>query len=111
MGKWIGVGCLALLGLSLLGGQYTAIGILMLGAAGLIVFFSVRSSGSSRSYSSPARPGQLASARYDSREEISRAERDAARMVRAAQEGAEEQGQSALRAAMAFLSQEARWVA
>ncbi|MDQ8118519.1 hypothetical protein [Mycobacteroides abscessus] len=110
MGKWIGVGCLALLGLSLIGGQYSLIGMLMLGAAGLIVWLSVRGSGSSRTGSSPARPGQLASARYDAREELADAERDAARAVRAAQEDAEEQGQSALRAAMQFLAAEARWV-
>ncbi|AMT69227.1 MULTISPECIES: hypothetical protein [Mycobacteroides] len=110
MGKWILVGLLGLSGLSLLS-EYPLWGAVMLAAAGLIAFFSVRSSGGSRSYSMPTRPGQLSAARYDSREEISNAERDAARMVRAAQEGAEEQGQSALRAAMTFLSQETRWLA
>lgn len=110
MGKWIGVGCLALLGLSLFGGQYSLIGLVMLAGAGLIVFLSVRSSGSSRTGSMPTRPGQLASARYDAREELADAERDAARMVRAAQENAEAQGTEALRAAMTFLARETRWV-
>lgn len=110
MGKWIGVGCLALLGLSLIGGQYSLIGLVMLAGAGLIVFLSVRSSGGSRSHSSPARPRQLSAARYDAREEIASAERDAARVVRAAQEGAESEGREALRAAMQFLTNEARWV-
>lgn len=110
MGKWIGVGCLALLGLSLIGGQYSLIGLVMLAGAGLIVFLSVRSSGGSRSHVAPARPRQLSAARYDAREEIASAERDAARVVRAAQEGAESEGREALRAAMQFLTNEARWV-
>ncbi|SIA10415.1 Uncharacterised protein [Mycobacteroides abscessus subsp. abscessus] len=109
MGKWILVGLLGLSGLSLLS-EYPLWGAVMLAAAGLIAFFSVRSSGGSRSYSMPTRPGQLASARYDAREEVASAERDAAHMVRAAQEGAESEGQSALRAALVFLSQEPRWV-
>lgn len=110
MGKWIWAGVLALVGFSLLGGQYSLIGILMLLGAGLIIFFSVRGSGGPRGYSAPARPGQLASARYDAREEISRAERDAARLINSAREDAEAQGTEALRAAMQFLSQEARWM-
>ncbi|WP_147380331.1 hypothetical protein [Mycobacteroides abscessus] len=110
MGKWIAVGFLVLLGVSLLGGQYSLIGILMLAGAGLIIFFSVRGSGGSRGYSAPVRPAQLSSARYDAREEIASAERDAARMVREAQADAEADGQNALRAVMQFLSQEARWV-
>lgn len=110
MGKWIGVGFLALVGFSLLGGQYSLIGILMLAAAGLIVFLSVRGMGSSRGYTPPARPAQLSAARYDAREEISRAERDATRMIRAAQEDAESEGREALRSAMTYLSQEPRWM-
>lgn len=110
MWKWIWAGLLVLVGVSLLGGQYTLIGILMLGAAGLIIFSAVRGSGGSRSYVAPGRPGQLSAARYDAREEIADAERRAARMVREAQEDAEAQGQAALRAVMQFLSQEARWV-
>lgn len=110
MGKWVAVGFLALIGFSLLGGDYTLIGILMLLGAGLIIFLSVRGMGSSRGYSAPARPNQLASARYDAREEIADAERRAARMVRSAQEDAELQGQAALRAVMEFLANEARWV-
>lgn len=110
MGKWVGVGLIVLVGVSLLGGQYTAIGMLMLAGAGLTIFFSVRGSGSSRSYSMPARPGQLANARYDSRGEVAAAERGAARLVNSAREDAESEGQNALRAAMQFLSQEARWV-
>ncbi|MDO3011342.1 hypothetical protein [Mycobacteroides abscessus] len=110
MGKWIGVTVLALLGFSLLGGQYTLVGVVMVGIAGLIVFLSVRGSGGSRTVSMPARPGQLSAARYDSREEISSAERQAARMVNSAREDAEAQGQSALRAAMQFLAAEPRWV-
>ncbi|WP_157931804.1 hypothetical protein [Mycobacteroides abscessus] len=110
MGKWVAVGFLVLVGISLLGGDYTLIGVLMLAAAGLIVFFSVRGMGGGRSYSAPARPAQLSSARYDAREEIAAAERGAARMVRSAQEDAELQGQAALRAAMTFLANEARWV-
>ncbi|RIT29572.1 hypothetical protein D2E76_24960 [Mycobacteroides abscessus] len=110
MGKWIWVGFLVLVGVSLLGGQYGPIGILMLLGAGLIVFLSVRGSGSSRGYSPPARPGQLASARFDAREEIASAERAASRMVCAAQEDAEAQGTEALRAAVQFLAAEPRWV-
>lgn len=110
MGKWIGVGCLVLVGFSLLGGQYTLMGVLMLLAAGFIIFLSVRGMGSSRGYSPSARPGQLSAARFDAREEISRAERDAARMIRAAQEDAESEGREALRSAMTYLSQEPRWV-
>lgn len=110
MGKWISAGVLALVGFSLLGGQYTLMGVLMLLGAGLIIFFSVRGSGSSRGYTPPARPAQLSSARYDAREEIASAERDAARMVREAQADAEADGQNALRAVMQFLSQEPRWV-
>lgn len=110
MGKWIGVGLLVLVGLSLLS-EYPLWGAVMLAAAGLIVFFSVRGSGGSRTGSMPARPHQLSSARYDAREEISSAERDAARLINSAREDAEEQGQSALRAAMTFLSQEPRWLA
>ncbi|SLH96877.1 Uncharacterised protein [Mycobacteroides abscessus subsp. abscessus] len=110
MGKWIGVGCLALVGFSLLGGQYTVIGVVMLGAAGLIVFSAVRGSGGSRTHSMPARPHQLSAARFDAREEITNAERQAARAVSSAQEDAESEGREALRAAMTFLSQEARWV-
>ncbi|MBN7564500.1 hypothetical protein I3U61_10890 [Mycobacteroides abscessus subsp. massiliense] len=109
MGKWILVGLLGLSGLSLLS-EYPLWGAVMLGAAGLIVFSAVRGSGGSRTHSMPTRPGQLASARYDAREEIASAERSAARLVNSAREDAEEQGQSALRAAMQFLSQEARWV-
>lgn len=110
MGKWVVTGILVLVGFSLLGGQYTVIGVLMLGVAGLIVWLAIRGSGGSRTYSAPARPGQLASARYDSREEISSAERDAARLINSAREDAEAQGTEALRAAMQFLSQEARWM-
>lgn len=110
MGKWVAVGFLVLVGFSLLGGQYSLIGVVMLGIAGVIVFLSVRGSGS-RGYSAPARPAQLASARYDAREEIASAERAASRMVRETQEDAEAEGQAALRAVMQFLSQEARWVA
>lgn len=110
MGKWVAVGFLVLVGISLLGGDYTLIGVLMLAAAGLIVFLSVRGSGGSRSYSAPARPVQLSSARFDAREEIAAAERAATRLVREAQEDAESQGRDALRAVMTFLSQEARWV-
>ncbi|WP_100514865.1 hypothetical protein [Mycobacteroides abscessus] len=110
MGKWISAGLLVLVGISLLGGQYTLMGVLMLAAAGLIMWLSVRGSGGPRGYTPPARPGQLASARFDAREEIASAERRAARMVSAAQEDAETQGQAALRAVMQFLSQEARWV-
>ncbi|PVA22679.1 hypothetical protein [Mycobacteroides abscessus] len=110
MGKWVAVGLLVLVGVSLLGGQYTLMGVVMLAGAGVIVWLSVRGMGSSRSYSAPARPGQLSAARFDAREEISRAERDAARMVRAAQEGAEVQGQAALRSAVGFLANEPRWV-
>lgn len=110
MGKWVAVGLLVLVGVSLLGGQYTLMGVVMLAGAGVIVWLSVRGMGSSRSYSAPARPVQLSSARYEAREEISRAERDAARMVREAQEDAEAEGREALRAVMAFLSQEPRWV-
>lgn len=110
MGKWIGVTVLALLGISLLGGQYGLIGILMLAAAGLIMWLSVRGSGGPRGYTPPARPGQLASARFDAREEIASAERRAARMVSAAQEDAETQGQAALRAVMQFLANEPRWI-
>ncbi|MBV6362612.1 hypothetical protein HZD78_21950 [Mycobacteroides chelonae] len=110
MGKWVAVGFLVLVGISLLGGDYTLIGVLMLAAAGLIVFLSVRGSGRGRSYSAPARPVQLSSARYEAREEIASAERDAARLVRHAQEDAEAEGQAALRATVQFLSQEARWV-
>ncbi|RIS62530.1 hypothetical protein [Mycobacteroides abscessus] len=109
MGKWIGVGLLALVGFSLLGGQYSLIGIVMLGAAGLIVFLSVRGSGGSRGYSPSARPGQLSAARFDAREEIARAERAASRMVREAQADAEAQGTEALRAVMQFLAAEPRW--
>lgn len=109
MGKWIWVGFLVLVGVSLLGGQYTLIGVVMLIGAGLIVFLSVRGSGGSRGYSAPARPTQLSSARFDAREEISRAERAATRMVRSAQEDAEVQGQDALRMAMTFLANETRW--
>ncbi|UEA22790.1 hypothetical protein LK464_15000 [Mycobacteroides abscessus subsp. abscessus] len=109
MGKWIGVGCLALVGFSLLDG-HPLIGILMLALSGLIIWLAIRGSGGSSSYSMPTRPGQLASARYDAREEITAAERSAARAVRAAREDAEEQGQSALRAALVFLAQEPRWV-
>ncbi|WP_078281660.1 hypothetical protein [Mycobacteroides franklinii] len=110
MGKWIGVTVLALLGFSLLGGSYALIGVLMLGAAGLIVFSAVRGSGGSRTHSMPARPRQLSAARYDAREEISDAERGAARTVNSAREDAESEGTEALRAAMTFLSQEPRWV-
>lgn len=110
MGKWIWAAVLVLVGLSLLGGQYTLVGLLMLGIAGTIIFLSVRGPGSSRGYSAPARPGQLASARYDAREEISDAERQAARMVREAQEDAEAEGQNALRAVVQFLTNEPRWV-
>lgn len=109
MGKWIAVGLLALVGFSLLGGQYTLIGLVMLLGAGLIVFLSLRG-GRGRSYAPSARTAQLSAARYDAREEISRAERDAVRTVRVAQEDAEAEGREALRAVMAFLSQEARWV-
>lgn len=109
MGKWIWAGVLALVGFSLLT-DYPLVGLAMLLAAGLIVFLSVRGSGSSRGYSPPARPGQLASARFDAREEIADAERRAARMVRAAQEDAEAQGTEALRAAVQFLAAEPRWV-
>lgn len=109
MGKWIFIALLALSGMSLLS-EYPFIGLVMLAAAGLIVFLSVRGSGGSRSHSLSARPHQLSSARYDAREEISRAERDAVRLVNSAREDAEAQGQSALRAAMTFLSQEPRWV-
>lgn len=110
MGKWVTAGLLALVGFSLIGGQYTVIGMLILAGAGLIVFLSVRGSGSSRSYAMPTRPHQLSSARYDAREEISDAERQAARMVNSAREDAESEGREALRAAMTFLSQEPRWV-
>lgn len=110
MGKWIWAGALVLVGISLLGGQYSLIGVLMLAAAGLIVFLSVRGMSGSRSYAPPAHPGQLASARYDAREEIASAERAASRMVRAAQEDAESEGQKALRAVMQFLAHEPRWV-
>lgn len=110
MGKSVLVGILVLVGFSLLGGQYTFVGLLMLAGAALIVFLSLRGSGGSRSYSAPARPGQLASARYDSREEIASAERQSARMVREAQEDAEAEGREALRAAMQFLAAEPRWV-
>ncbi|MBN7483681.1 hypothetical protein [Mycobacteroides abscessus] len=110
MGKWIWSGALVLVGFSLLGGQYTLIGVLMLAAAGLIIFLSVRGMGSSRSYSAPARPAQLASARYDAREEIADAERRAARAVRQAQADAEAEGTEVLRAVMAFLANEPRWV-
>lgn len=109
MGKWIWVGFLVLVGVSLLGGQYTLIGLVMLAVAGVIVFLSVRGSGS-RSYSAPARPAQLSSARRDAREEIAAAERAATRMIRAAQEDAESEGREALRSAMTYLSQEPRWV-
>ncbi|MBE5456045.1 hypothetical protein E3G52_002940 [Mycobacteroides abscessus] len=109
MGKWIGVGMLVLVGVSLLGGQYGLIGVLMLLAAGLIIFLSVRGSGS-RSYSAPARLGQLSSARFDAREGISRAERNATRLVREAQADAEAEGENALRAVMQFLAAEPRWV-
>lgn len=109
MGKWIAVGLLALIGFSLLT-DYPLVGIVMLGIAGLIIFLSVRGMGSSRSYSAPARPAQLASARYDAREEIADAERRAARAVRQAQEDAEAQGTEALRAAVQFLAAEPRWV-
>ncbi|MBE5502876.1 hypothetical protein [Mycobacteroides abscessus] len=109
MGKWIATGLLALVGLSLLGGQYTLIGLLMLGIAGFIVFLSLRGSGSSR-YSPPVRPAQLSSARFDAREELADAERRASKLIRRAEKNAEEEGCEALRAAMQFLSQEARWV-
>ncbi|SIE96495.1 hypothetical protein [Mycobacteroides abscessus] len=109
MGKWILVGLLGLSGLSLLS-EYPLWGAVMLGAAGLITFFSVRGSGGSRTGSLSARPHQLASARYDAREELASAERSARRMVRDAQEGAESEGREALRAAMQFLANEARWV-
>ena len=109
VGKWISAGVLVLVGFSLLGGQYTLIGILMLAAAGLLVWLSVQGSGS-RSYSAPARPAQLSSARYDAREEIASAERQAARTVRQAQEDAETEGQNALRAVMMHLANESRWV-
>lgn len=109
MGKWIAVGLLVLVGFSLLG-DYPLVALVMLGGAGLIVFLSVRGSGRSSSYSAPARPAQLASARFDAREEIADAERDAVRMVRAAQEDAESEGREALRAVMQFLANEARWV-
>lgn len=107
MGKWIGVGILVLLGVSLLGGQYTIIGLAMFAAAGVIIWMAVRGSNSS---SEPARPSQLSSARFDAREEIARAERDAAQLVRQAQQNAETQGTEALRSVMTFLSQEPRWV-
>lgn len=110
MGKWIFIALLALSGMSLLS-EYPFIGLVMLAGAGLIVWLAVRGSGGSRSHSMPARPGQLSAARYDSREEISSAERQAARRVNSAREDAEEQGQSALRAALVFLSQEPRWLA
>ncbi|AMT69058.1 MULTISPECIES: hypothetical protein [Mycobacteriaceae] len=110
MGKWIGVTVLALLGFSLLGGQYSLIGLVMLAGAGLIIWLAIRGSGSSRSYSVPARPGQLSSARFDAREELASAEHSAARMVRAAQENAEAEGREALRAAMTFLASEPRWM-
>ncbi|MFT9573336.1 hypothetical protein ACM0BF_14280 [Mycobacteroides abscessus subsp. abscessus] len=110
MGKWIWAGALGLLGFSLLGGQYTLVGLLMLAGAGLIVFLSLRGSGGSRSYVAPARPAQLASARYDARAEIADAERQSARMVREAQEDAEAEGREALRAAMTFLASEPRWM-
>lgn len=110
MGKWIWAGLLSLIGFSLLGGDYTLIGILMLLGVGLIVFLSVRGMGSSRGYSAPARPVQLSSARYDAREEIAAAERAATRMARAAQEDAEAQGTEALRAVMTFLANEPRWM-
>ncbi|SLG17023.1 hypothetical protein [Mycobacteroides abscessus] len=110
MGKWVGVGLIVLVGFSLLGGQYTVIGILMLGAAGVIVWLAIRGSGGSRSHSALARPHQLSSARYDAREEIASAERDAARLVNSAREDAESEGREALRAALVFLSQEPRWV-
>lgn len=109
MGKWVVTGLLGLSGLSLLS-EYPLVGMLMLAAAGVIVWLAIRGSGGSRSYSMPARPGQLANARYDAREEITTAERDAARMVRAAQENAEAQGTEALRAAMTFLARETRWM-
>lgn len=109
MGKWVAAGLLVLVGFSLLGGQYSLIGLVMLAGAGLIVFLSVRSSGGSRSHSSPARPRQLSAARYDAREEIASAERDAARLVNSAREDAEAQGTEALRAAMTFLARETRW--
>ncbi|QSM94335.1 hypothetical protein I3U40_00265 [Mycobacteroides abscessus subsp. abscessus] len=109
MGKWIAVGLLALIGFSLLT-DYPLVGIVMLGIAGLITFLSLRASGGGRSYSAPARPNQLASARFDAREEISSAERAASRMIRAAQEDAEAQGTEALRAVMQFLAAEPRWV-
>ncbi|SIC22199.1 hypothetical protein [Mycobacteroides abscessus] len=111
MGKWVGVGCLVLVGFSLLDGQYALMGVLMLAGAGLAVFFSVRGSGGSRTHAMPTRPGQLASARYDAREELASAERSAARLVNSARADAEAEGREALRAVMQFLSQEARWVA
>ncbi|MBN7314994.1 hypothetical protein [Mycobacteroides abscessus] len=110
MGKWIFVGLLVLVGFSLIGGQYTLMGLVMLAGAGLIIWLAIRGFGSSRSYSMPARPHQLSAARYDAREEISSAERAATRMIRAAQEDAELQGQAALRAVMQFLAAEPRWV-
>ncbi|QSM95688.1 hypothetical protein I3U40_08070 [Mycobacteroides abscessus subsp. abscessus] len=111
MGKWVLVGLLVLVGLSLIGGQYALMGVLMLGTAGLIVWLAVRGSGSSRTHSMPARPGQLSSARYDAREELASAERAATRMVNSAREDAEAQGQNALRAAVQFLAAEPKWVA
>ncbi|WJR34078.1 hypothetical protein P3F83_01080 [Mycobacteroides immunogenum] len=109
MGKWILVGLLGLSGLSLLS-EYPLWGAVMLAAAGLIMWLSVRGSGGPRGYTPPARPGQLASARFDAREEIASAERRAARMVSAAQEDAEAQGTEALRAAVQFLAAQPRWV-
>lgn len=108
MGKWIGVGLLVLVGFSLIGGQYALMGVVMLGIAGVIIWMAVRGSNSS-SDSTPARPTQLSSARFDAREEIARAERQAARRVRAAEENAEKDGYSALCNAMTFLANEARW--
>lgn len=107
MGKWIGVGILVLLGVSLLGGRYTIIGLAMFAAAGVIIWMAVRGSNSS---SEPAQPSQLSSARFDAREAITNAERDAKRLVREAQADAETQGTEALRSVMTFLSQEPRWV-
>lgn len=110
MGKFVGAGLLAFLGLGTVG-QYPLVGFGMLGVAGLLVWMALQGRASARVERS--RPVAARQARMDVVQEVNRAQRDANRQLRQAVEKARRQAQKNLAGAVQRVraEQERRWIA